>query len=155
MLTQGEFLKMLASHEVAMADLYRLYGDALPDEKVFWSDLSRQEKMHAAILGQLHDSLGRKAMVFREQACGEGEINNSLEFIERSTNQCMGSQITMEDALKVSRFLELGMIEQRFFQVFDQDDDEWRSKFEALRRHTTEHLKCITDKATTLGLAMR
>lgn len=155
MLTHAEYLRLLASHEVALADLYRLYADAVPEYRDFWLRLAGEEKAHAAVLGELHDRLGHKAMTFREPVCGEGEINGSLEFIERSTNQCLAKGATMHEALQVARFLELGVLEQRFFEALDQDSPEWKSRLGELARHTREHLDRVTGLAAKLGLDLR
>ena len=62
------------------------------------------------------------------------------------------AEISERDALAVSINLESGMIEKKFFEVFEADSTEIRKTLSSLEKETEHHLKMVREELEKEGL---
>jgi ferritin len=144
--------------ETNVATLYTLFSNAHPEHAEFWSELSQEEKGHAALIS---NTVARTDL---EELLNDKPILDSLTKLERCNHhiQALIEQFSVEppspkDAFTIAleleqssgeihyqKFMDLGddSILDRVFQKLDQED---KAHSERLRAYMKEHDIPIAD----------
>jgi hypothetical protein len=130
--TQLKVIKLLAEHEKAISHLYKEYARKFPEQKDFWSKIAAEEIEHASWIFKLKE--GR----FKTEA-----IETSLEYVKSQITEAQNNKISAKNALSVARDLESGLIEKKFFEVFEPDCREIKQVLLDLAAATREHYNRI------------
>ncbi len=137
-----QLLMALYNHEIAISQLYGAYADQFSEYEDFWRDLSEEEINHAASL----ESLSRKVKAGDECVTmgtfSFASIEASIERMSKLIAQVEDADVTLIDALAHAVRIEEGMIENRYFEVFEGDSEEAIEVLNTLaddsRRHAAE-----------------
>jgi len=143
MLIGTVIINLLRSHEVKLAELYRLYGRRFPAQTDQWEQLYRDEMAHAEVLGQLFALISAGNIQWDTTRFNAGALQDSIHYLEQLISDTPGSPLTPAGAIQRAIDLEQSILESNFFEVFTSDAPEIRKEFTALREHTREHLRFI------------
>jgi len=137
--TQLKAIKLLAEHEKAISQLYKEYARKFPEQKDFWSKIAREELEHASWIFTLCSKAKEGSLYFEEGRFKTGAIKTSLEYLKSQIAEAQNNKISAKNALSVARDLENGLIEKKFFEVFQPDCREIKQVLLDLAAATREH----------------
>ena len=136
-------IKLLAEHEKAISRLYKEYARKLPEQKDFWSIIAAEEIKHASWIFKLRPQVEEGSLYFKEGRFKTEAIKTSLEYIKNQITEVQNNKISAKNALSVARDLESGLIEKKFFEVFEPDCREIKQVLLDLTAATREHYNRI------------
>jgi len=134
---------LMAAHEAAMADLYRLCADRLPEHAGLFGTLAAAELDHARwltdLVAEVEAGLARvDSHRFNPQA-----ILSSMNYVKERMNEANISELTPLLALSWAHDLEDALIERKCFEVVETDSPELKDLLQRLSRETAEHREQI------------
>jgi len=141
--TQLKVIKLLAEHEKAISQLYKEYAQKFPEQKDFWSKIAAEEIEHASWIFKLRSQAKEGSLYFKEGRFKVEAIETSLEYVKSQTVEAQNKKISAKNALSVARDLESGLIEKKFFEVFEPDCREIKQVLLDLAIATREHYNRI------------
>jgi len=141
--TQLKVIKLLAEHEKAISQLYKEYARKFPEQKDFWSKIAAEEIKHASWIFKLHSQAEKGLLYFKEGRFKIEAIETSLEYLKSQITEAQNNKISAKNALSVARDLEGGLIEKKFFEVFEPDCREIKQVLLDLAAATREHYNRI------------
>lgn len=136
---QIEIVELLAEHEKEISRLYQEYARKLPEQKDFWSKIAREEIEHASWIFKLRSKVKEGSLYFKEGRFKIEAIKTSLEYLKSRIAEAQNNKISAKHALSVARDLESGLIEKKFFEVFEPDCREIKEVLLDLAAATREH----------------
>ena len=137
--TQLEVIKLLAEHEKVIGQLYKEYARKFPEQKNFWSKIAREEIEHASWIFKLRSKIKKGSLYFKEGRFKMEAIKTSLGYLKSQITEAQNNKISAKNALSVARDIENGLIEKKFFEVFEPDCREIKQVFLDLATATREH----------------
>jgi len=140
---QLKVIKLLAEHEKAISQLYREYARKFPEQKDFWLKIAAEEIEHASWIFKLRSKENAGSLHFKEGRFKTGAIETSLEYVKSQIAEAKNSKISAKKALSIARDLESGLIEKKFFEVFEPDCREMKQVLLDLAIATREHYNRI------------
>jgi len=140
---QIEIIELLAEHEKAISQLYKEYARKFPEQKDFWSRIAEEEIEHASWIFKLRSQAEEGSLYFKEGRFKTEAIETSLEYVKSQIAEAQNKKISAKNALSVARDLESGLIEKRFFEVFEPDCREIKQVLLDLAAATREHYNRI------------
>jgi len=143
MISQNQIIDLLAENENAMAELYAGYAKKFLLFKDFWRQISEDEYSHAAWINTLRDKMKAKTVDFLPSRFPADAIRQNIEYIKIKKKETLEGNISLLDALESSIHLERGMLERKFFEVFEDDSLELQIVLEALKFSTEQHLRNV------------
>ena len=141
--TQLKAIKLLAEHEKAIGQLYKEYARKFPEQKDFWSKIAAEEIKHASWIFKLRSQTEEGSLYFKEGRFKTEAIKTSLEYLKSQITEAQNKKISAKNALSVARNLESGLIEKKFFEVFEPDCREIKQVLLDLAAATREHYNRI------------
>jgi len=141
--TQLKVIKLLAEHEKAISQLYREYARKFPEQKDFWSKIAAEEIEHASWIFKLRSQAEKGSLYFKEGRFKIEAIKTSLEYVKSQITEAQNNKISAKNALSVARDLESGLIEKKFFEIFEPDCREIKQVLLDLAAATREHCNRI------------
>ena len=141
--TQLKVIKLLAEQEKAISQLYREYARKFPEQKDFWSKIAAEEIEHASWIFKLRSQAEKGSLYFKEGRFKIEAIKTSLEYVKSQITEAQNNKISAKNALSVARDLESGLIEKKFFEVFEPDCREIKQVLLDLAAATREHYNRI------------
>ncbi len=136
-------LELMVEHEKAISQLYQAYARLFPKQKEFWSKIASEEIEHANWISRLHSQVEEELLYFKERRFNEAAIETSLEYVKSKLAEARKEKISAKRALSVARDLESGLIEKKYFEVFESDCREIEQIFLDLAAATREHYRRI------------
>lgn len=82
-------------------------------------------------------------MYFKEERFKVEAIKTSLEYLKSQIDEAQNNKISAKHALSVARDIESGLIEKKFFEVFEPDCREIKQVLLDLAAATREHYNTI------------
>jgi hypothetical protein len=147
-------IEALALHEEAIGKLYQVFANRFPDYKHFWNQLADEEKGHAILVRSF-----RKLVEDGRASVDEGRfrikpIEKSLKFIDVYTRNALRDEMTILNALSISHDLESGLLEKKFLDIYDTDDEELQETLNILACETKKHRELVESRLKELRLPM-
>lgn len=149
--TKDSLIELMATHEETLSQLYQVYGQKFSYYQEFWNDIASEEIDHARWLHALNEKADRGELGFEEHLFKLPTITASLEDLNRKVAQARMEDFPVLTALAISRDLENGMLEQKFFIVFKGDSPELKKVFSELEEATITHVHKIKDLLDNQG----
>jgi len=136
---QIEIIELLAEHEKEISRLYKEYARKFPEKKDFWSKIAGEEIGHASWIFKLRSQAEEGSLYFKEGRFKMEAIKTSLEYLKSQIAKAQNNKISAKNALSVARDIENGLIEKKFFEVFEPDCREIKQVLLDLAAATREH----------------
>jgi len=140
---QIEIIELLAEHEKGISRLYQEYARKFPEQKDFWSKIAREEIEHASWIFKLRSKAKEGLLYFKEGRFKIEAIKTSLEYLKSQIAEAQNNKISAKNAVSVARDIESGLIEKKFFEVFEPDCREIKEVLLDLAAATREHYNRI------------
>lgn len=140
---QVNVIALLEQHEIALSKLYDVYGDKFPESASFWSELSKEEVLHARWVRALDSEIGREGTSYNEGRFRIGAIRSSLAYVRRVTSEARTERLKLINALSIALDIEKALLENKFFEAVEGDSPVLRRAMIALSEGTQEHVKRV------------
>jgi rubrerythrin len=151
----GEILRLMREIELAVADLYRRFAAAFPQDRALWEDLSRDEDGHAETVSALRGLIGRSELPAAAGRVNLATIGTYLKGLEDHAGRLRRGEINRRSALFIALDLEKTLIERAFYATIKCDDPAYRALQDRIERETGSHLRKLEDhiakRAAELG----
>jgi len=135
----GEILDALKEHERVIAQLYEVYARQFPEYGDFWNQLSREEIQHADWIGQLQIRIESSKEDFVVERFAIGALEHSIDYVKGLIDSASQPDFLLMNALSTAIYLEMALIENKYFEVFEADSPGTRRALDALAQDTREH----------------
>ncbi len=149
-LMSGPYTELIAQHELAIADIYRLFARMFPSAGTFWNELVKDELEHKALVGSIEEHVKRGEWAFKRPDFRTSSIVESMDFIALKKRNLQKSGMNMRQALQLALDFESGMVEAKFFDVLDGDSPRMMDVMQSLAAYSRIHRKHIEVEATRL-----
>ncbi|HBY56922.1 MAG TPA: hypothetical protein DEG96_03550 [Candidatus Atribacteria bacterium] len=140
---QIETIELLAEHEKIISCLYKEYARKFPEQKDFWLKIAGEEIEHSDWIYELKSKIKEESLYFKERRFKTEAIKTSVEYIKKQITKAQNEKMSIKNALSVARDLESGLIEKKFFEVFEPDCREIKQVLLDLATATREHYNRI------------
>ena len=117
---QENVLELMKSYELLLEDLYAAYAKKFPEYIEFWTKISKEEESHAYWIETLRNQIGNKEVYFNEERFNIQPLNECIKEAQAKVVEANSESITMIEAISSSVVIESGMIERKFFEVFER-----------------------------------
>ena len=132
-------LQLLADHEEAVGELYRAYAENVPEHRDLWLELAEQEFGHARWIRELGAEVAAGSTSFEGGRFSVEALRTSLDHLREQLAKAQSQDVSPEHALSIGVDIEEGLIEKRFFEVFDSDAPDVKRVLRALSSETSAH----------------
>jgi len=136
---QLKVIKLLSEHEKAISRLYKEYARKFPKQREFWIKISAEETEHASWISKLYSQAGEGSLCFKEGRFKKEAIKTSIDYLEDRIVEAQNKEISAKNALSIAQDLENGLIEKKFFEIFEHDCKEIKQVLHDLAFATSEH----------------
>jgi rubrerythrin len=140
---QDLVLETMKKYEVLIGELYAIYAEKIPDHKEFWTSISKEEGTHAYWLETLSSNLSNKQVFFNEDRFNLAPLAQCIIDVTNRIKQAKESDVSIMEALAISNDIEQGMIERKFFEVYESDSVEINRTLLMLKEATILHEKKV------------
>jgi hypothetical protein len=137
------FVGLLQEHEEALALFYRTCADYFPKYEEFWLSMTAEESKHADWIRRLRSKAETGSLAISDRHLREGAIRTSLEFVNKEI--LVSRRRPLSKVLLIVMNVESGMIERKFFEVFENDSKEFKSLLGKLQKATQKHLERVRE----------
>ena len=141
-------LALMAENERALALLYEQYAHQLPQMAAFWRDPAEEERHHATLIASLERATS--AATDRSGRFAPEAIRIFTDYLNNQERNARKG-ITATAALSTAYYIEIALLERRFFEQFPQDDPAASRVMSALRRETESHVRKVKDALPRTG----
>ena len=136
---QKKIIELLARHEEAVAQLYRVYAVKFPSQKQFWAVLRDEELEHADWIRKLYSKMEEGLLSFNEERFKIGKLYESLDSVMEFVTEVKSIKISFIEALTNSHEIENSIIESNFFEVYKTDSPSLKKLLNDLDNSTRDH----------------
>lgn len=140
---QKQIVDLLIQNEAVMGELYRKYAEKFSAFEKFWLTIYEDEQSHAAWINTLYYKLKSGMVSFADQRFPIDAIKKNVLYIQEEKAKVESGQMTLLYALETAVYIERGMIEHKFFDVFKNDSIELQILLQALKLGTEQHLQKV------------
>jgi len=133
----------LAKNEMAIGLLYREFAKRMPEEKDFWNHIAEEENGHANKINILNDSIHAGDLGFKEGRFNINDVEKISRFIKEETLRVEKGLLSKKKMYQVAEEIETGLLENKFFEVFDTDNEGSKKILNEIRLETIEHFKSV------------
>lgn len=142
--------------ELNVAELYRIFSMALPEDNDFWWQLYLEEKSHAILIRAARDSLEKRGE-FPDRL-----VTSSIEDLQQSNTKitglikhCRTTQPTREAACRIAIELENESGELHFTRFMEKSaENSLETVFQQLNRGDKEHEERIREHCLSIGFSV-
>jgi hypothetical protein len=139
---------LLAANERALRALYEEYARQLPQHAAFWLGMAAEEERHAKWIEELGAAL-TTAQTPRPRFKVEAILTFSDLLREQRAYARQGT--TMAAAVANAYYLEISLMERRFFEQLPQQSPEVARVLASLKKETEKHVRKTRDALTRFG----
>lgn len=132
-------IELLAKHEEALGRLYEEYAGRFPEQHAFWLQLSEEEYQHAEWIRTLDPEVKDYSLSLSEDRFSPSLIEESLAWVTFQTGRAQKGDLSMDEALTMALDVENSLIDNKCFEVFEQDPPEFKRVLRALASATESH----------------
>ncbi len=136
-------LAKLKTHEQAIGRLYTTYAERFPEQAEFWSRLSREEEQHAKWVETLEEQMRDDPTSLVTNRFPREAIEHSIAFVEKLIVKAGRPDITPINAISAALNLEQGLLENKYFEVFETDKAEMKRVLRLLENEARSHYAIV------------
>ena len=135
----ADALAKLKIHEKAIGRLYQTYAERFPEQGEFWSRLSREEEQHAQWIETLQGEMRDDPASLVTNRFPVAAIEHSIAVVEKLVLKASSPDFTPINAISAALNLEQGLLENKYFDVFETDKAKMKGVLELLKDKTRSH----------------
>jgi rubrerythrin len=137
---QQRIIDSLAELEEEISRLYRLFAARFPTHAEMWSGMAEEEMRHVGYVRELLHHINDKKALFDEMTTKTYTIKTFLDNVREKQEKTEKNEYSVLNALSISHDLEQSLIERRFYEYFQSDDQTVKRLLKQLREETYQHL---------------
>lgn len=138
-----DVLEMMAKNEEELRQLYKVYSEKFPDYKDFWWGLAVEETQHAIWIREFRSHVKEGRMEFNENRFDVDTIKVFRDYVKDMISHVQKQEMSLKGALNISLDIESGLIEKRFFEIFETDSEALKFVLNDLSNSTKRHFERI------------
>jgi len=138
-------MEALARHEEAISDLYEAYAGRFEAFKEFWSQLATEEKGHAAWIRQFKEKVDDGQVKLDEGRFRIPAIETSIQYLNGYAHKARTEEMDIAYALTIALDVENALLDRKFFEVYETDDEELKKTLDLLQEETKAHRQKVED----------
>ena len=131
-------LDLFELNELKISKLYRIYSQKLPERKVFWEQLSKEEIQHAI---EIRNAYSGKEDVFEDNNFARGAIKYVADFVQDGIEQAKENDLSHMEALEIALRVEQSFLEQKCFEIFIPNQKTVKEVLQKLNKETQDHIE--------------
>jgi hypothetical protein len=136
--TEQDVLGLMARHEAAIGELYETLAVVFPEREDLWLTLAAEEKEHSqavlALRQQSGSAMARPYLRFKPQP-----ILSSIAFAEERRAKALSGQMTLIEALALTRELESAVLESHAIRTASEAPPSLKPTLVRLGTDTHRH----------------
>lgn len=134
--------------ELVISDFYYLCGERYPAEADFWTQMGNDEVRHCLFIGQIIEALYKSPHLFDPfQPFSPQVVTRLITAVQKAHHRIKNEQLSLTDALGYAYDFEIGMLENRLFDLLTTRDEEAQKLIDIIRSETQLHRQQIIDAA--------
>jgi rubrerythrin len=145
-------IDMLIQHEAALKQLYEVFRDVFPENKVFWQVIADEEQKHCDILKGLSLRASLKGWFLNDRQFQQLAIESAVQYVEQKIDAARQAKINLLEALSIAGDFEEALIEKQFIRLNISGPEEVKDAMRMLVADTQRHRKIINDKRNFIKL---
>ena len=135
----NELIQEIERHELALAKMYAEFSRSHPDHGRFWSQLSREEAMHAKWIKSLGRHYNKGQVSLSAFKLNPQALKTSIAYIEKQTAESKKGSLSLLNAVSIALDIEKSLIDNKFFEIFDLDGSKHDRIRSGLEKETFKH----------------
>lgn len=143
-----EILTVLEKNELLIQRLYTLYAERLPEQKSFWLRIAGEENTHAQWIRALAEKAAQNKLRLRSSAIKLSSLERVQHYLEEKIEALADLDLTQTQALTTAMDIEKTVAEDRYFELFETEDEETRKIFAKLQAAATGHAALMLNAST-------
>ena len=147
-----QVLALLGEIELLVADLYRGFAGAFPEDRALWEAMAAEEEVHAALVESLRRFAGPEAMPFASGKINLASLGTYKKGLEYHMGRLRQGGLNRRSALFIARDLEKTLVERAFYEFVESDDPEIRAIRGRIEGETEGHLGRLEEHIAKAGL---
>jgi len=132
-------IELLAKHEEAIGRLYAEYANRFSRHHALWVQLSEEEYQHAESLRTLDPAIKDGSLAFARDRFNPRVIDKSLAWLTFQTGKAEKGDLSLDEAMIVAMDVENTLIENKCFEVFENDPPGVQKVLRLLANDTENH----------------
>jgi hypothetical protein len=141
---QKELVELFVRQELLIGKLYKLFSFRYPEHKAFWTEMAKEEHLHASWIKRLTERDPTDKFKFSQGELRSSYLVASIETIEGLISGVKNNrEFPITQAVSMALHLEKALWEQKVFQCFEGDSDEVRKIMDTLNLEQEIHIKKI------------
>jgi hypothetical protein len=138
---QKELVELFVRQEFIIGKLYKLFSFRYPEYKGFWTEMAKEEHLHASWIKRLTERDPTNKFKFSQGELRASSLASSIESIEGLIAGVKNNrEFTITQAVSMALHLEKALWEQKVFQCFEGDSDEVRKILDSLNLEQKNHI---------------
>jgi hypothetical protein len=140
-------LGKMREHELAMAELYRVFGQVWPVDKEFWTEMEQAEIKHAQNIEKITELVLKRPESFRlGRSLKPVAIETAISGVRSDIERLKKGKLPLYKALFTSRDIEQSVIENKYGEIVKTDDVEFKFLMNEVTSDTRSHLDRLNRK---------
>ena len=135
----NEIIEGIRQHELSLAKMYQQFAKSHPDHNQFWSQLAREEAMHAKWIGSLGRYYQKGQLDVSGLKLNHQALKTSISHIVKQTESSRNGDLSLLKAVSIALDIEKSMIDNKFFEIFDLGDAKFDRIRTGLIKETAKH----------------
>jgi hypothetical protein len=136
--------------ELAVAELYRLFAQAFPPDRIFWEELGRDEENHATLVTELKNTLFKNGWAFEVGKVNHLVLNTYRHGIEGQIKRLHRGELGRRNALFIARDFEKTLVEHGFYSLVRSENKDYLAIQARIQKETEAHLQKLENYILTL-----
>ncbi len=146
----GTYIALIGEHEAMVKCLYETFAIAYPRMKAFWLQLAREEEQHFRLVKALEGDIRNSDFSFKRPAFTQSQVKDSIAWLCARKERVQRGGVSINDSLAMCIQIEQGMVEHRFFDIMDDDQQSIRQVLIQLEKSSILHLRRARKEAGRL-----
>jgi hypothetical protein len=140
-----ELIELLATQEEKVAALYTTFARQFPSHRAFWTDLAREETLHAQWLRRLYARTQTGTGRIRSDHLDVTSIRESVDKLQDLQQRVEKVPPDLVEALRMAQRIESTVCESHYFEIFEGLSEwaEFKQVQYCLAEATRHHVETI------------
>ncbi len=133
--------------EKAVSELYMSCADTWPADRIFWAELSDEEREHRNNIVRMHQIISNKPEHFEKgRPFNIFAIQTMLTGLRNNIEKIRNHDLSENNALSIARDIEQSFIEFRYSEIVKTADIEYGTLVQKILKETAQHKIKIDQK---------
>jgi hypothetical protein len=133
--------------EKAVSELYMVCADTWPADRIFWAELSDEEREHRKNIATIHPIISNKPEHFEKgRPFNIFAIQTILTGLRNNIEKIRQHELSENNALSIARDIEQSFIEFRYSEIVKTADIEYSTLVRKIVKETAQHKIKIDQK---------